>query len=93
MIGEINQTNKNVGVLGLETDRSIDAIPKAHRWSFYCHYQPCNTTNYPTATFLWVEAEDQEKAIVEAERQVKLIRGGRLGFMLRGFHGMKCVLR
>ena len=62
-------------------------VPHKYRWSFYCHYKSHrdDKVNHPTATFLWVIAEDQEDAIMKAEEQVKNIPGGRLGYMLRGF--------
>lgn len=61
-------------------------VPPELRWSFYCNYKTnADGVKHPTATFLWVIAENIEQAIQEAEKQVKMIPGGRLGFILRGF--------
>jgi len=61
-------------------------VPPELRWSFYCNYKTnADGVKNPTATFLWVIAKTQEEAILEAEKQVKQISGGRLGFILRGF--------
>ena len=60
------------------------------KWTFCMDYK--RDGNKDARSFLWVEAPDQGAAIAEAEEQVKLVNGGRLGYMLKGWHdGIRCV--
>lgn len=60
------------------------------KWTFLCDYKRDGKKD--ARSFLWVEAVNQGAAIAEAERQVKQINSGKLGYMLKGWHdGTRCV--
>ncbi len=54
------------------------------KWTFQVHYR-ADGSKFPAESVMWLEADNQEAAIQEANQMVKQIPGGRLGYMMQGW--------